>query len=129
MINLTNAAGSNDIAINGTEVIYTASFPTKRAKDIGIWLKATSAVGTPGLKIQLEQGRALPTTEGAADSDWTVGDGVPDIYSSLKDESAHIKSVDLVPMPYARLKITGLSSNPADTILDAEVFIQETSGI
>jgi hypothetical protein len=94
---------------------------------MGIWLMATSpgSIATPNLKIQVEQSYIAPTTEGAADANWVIGDGVPDVYTNLNDSIAHIKTLALVPMKKYRLKVTGLGSNPSDCTLLAVMFSQE----
>lgn len=121
---INTAADSPNIAIAGEVTVYTKSFSTKYSAYFGIWYKAASASGTPTLKVELEQSYKRPTTEGAADGDWVVAESASDIESNLNDELAHVATLAPSPMPYGRLKITGLTSNPEDAILVAKLFSQ-----
>jgi len=124
MIKMTKA-GSTTIAIDSTATVYTDSFPLKYGLAFGIALIADSP-GTVDLKVQLEESDRLPTTENTSDTHWVIADGVADIYTSLADETKHIKVISPVPMPLGRLKITGGASNNASTTLSATVFEQES---
>lgn len=125
---INDSTGAGTITTPSTAVTYSHSFKLKYGQVFGIWLKAVNGASqNANLKIQLEQGRAEPTTEGSADSNWVIADGVADIYTNLNDgatQLAHIKTVSPVPMKYGRLKITGLGSNPADSTLVAYLFSQ-----
>lgn len=121
---VTLSTGSPSLAVASTATVYSKSFKLSFGVAFGIWYKAASS-GTVGLKIQLEQGYAPPTTEGSADTSWVIADGVADINSSLADTTARIKTVTPAPMTYARLKITGIGSNDASTVLTAYLFQQE----
>lgn len=115
----------NSFACGSTSTYYSNSFEMGFAQVFGIWLKGASASSTPNLQIQFEQSYQRPTTEGSSDTSWIIGDGVPDIYTTLNDEIAHIKSVACVPSQYGRLKIIGNTGNPSDSLLTAVIFIQE----
>lgn len=117
--------GPVPITIPTTTVVYSQSFRLNYGQAFGVWLQAGNGSGTANMKIQLEQSYKPPTTEGSSDSAYVIGDGVADIYSNLNDTTAHVKTIQPVPMKYARLKITGLGSNPADATLTAWIFQQE----
>jgi len=119
--------GSTDsIPVAGEVTVYTRAFPLNLAQFFGIWVKALSATSTPNVKIELEEGPTTPTTEGSAETTLFVEpDGFDDIFSQINDEIAHIKTIAPVPMSYGRYKITGLTGNPADTVLTIKNFIQE----
>lgn len=125
------AAGSTQgtlpMNVPNTSTYYGLHEQSKYPSAMGIWLLATSpgSLGTPNLKIQIEQSYIAPVTEGIQDNNWVIGDGVPDVYTNLNDALAHIKTLSLVPMKRYRMKVTGLGSNPSDTILLAVVFSQE----
>ena len=116
---------SVDLTVVTTNTYYTKSFSVKNANVVGIWYKATSTVGAPDIKIEVEQSYTKPTTEEAADTNWVEPELMSDIETNLTTETAHIKSISLTPMPYARLKITGNAANPADTVFNARIFVQE----
>lgn len=114
---------SASIAVASTGVVYTKAFDLSKGEYFGLWVKGVSATGTPDFKIDLEQSYELPDTEGAADTTkWQVTHAVS---AQINDEVAHILTVSPKPMAYGRYKITGINSNPADTILTMKNFIQE----
>lgn len=122
---LNSNGAPSPIIIPTTTTVYSRIFRLNYGQAFGIWLQAGNGSGTANMKIQLEQSRIAPVTEGASDVNWVIGDGVADIYSNLNDTLVHVKSVSPVPLKYARLKITGLGSNPADATLTAHLFQQE----
>lgn len=122
---VTTAAGVTDILVNATAVVYTHTFSMKFAQFFGIAAIASSVLGTPGVKIELEEGPILPSTEGAAETTRFVEpDGFSDILD-ISDEVMHIKTIAPIPMSYGRYKITGAGGNPADTIVKIWNFMQE----
>lgn len=125
---MRTAAVVSSLTVNGTNVYYSQSFDIRNAIYFGCWLKATSGTGTPKMQIQLEQSYVLPTTEQASDSNWVVPDGLSDIVSALNDQLAHIYALSPKTLPYARFKITGLATNPTDTVLNINVATQEPGG-
>lgn len=113
------------ITVPSLTTVYSRSFRLNYGQAFGIWLQAGNGSGAANMKIQLEQSRVAPAVQGASDANYVIGEGVADIFTNLNDASAHVKTVQPVPMKYARLKITGLGSNPADATLTAWIFIQE----
>ncbi len=126
---IQNANGAPaPITIPTTTTVYSHSFRLNYGQSFGIWLQAGNGSGTAKMKIELEQSYRPPTTEGSSDSGYVVGDGVADIESALNDVNAHVKVITPVPMKWARLKITGLDTNPADATINAWIFEQGLSG-
>lgn len=120
---------TKDIAVASTAVVYTRSFPLYWATFFGIWVRATSATGTPDVMIELQESYKEPTTEGSAEASlWVEPDGFANVFDSIADENAHIKTITPVPMKYGRYKITGNAANPADSIVNIENFLQEMIG-
>lgn len=114
------------IPVASETTIYTRSFPMNKASFFGIWIRALSTLGTPNIKVELEEGPTVPTTEGSAETTLYVEpDGMDDIFSAINDELAHIDVITPVPMAFGRYKITGLTGNPADTVVYINNFIQE----
>jgi hypothetical protein len=122
-----SAQGTYPLAPVSLTTTYSQHKDSKYLNAMGVWLMATSpgSIATPNLKIQVEQSYIAPTTEGTADANWVIGDGVPDVYTNLNDSIAHIKTLALVPMKKYRLKVTGLGSNPPDCQLLCVLFQQE----
>lgn len=117
--------GKDSMSVPSTSTYYTNAVPVGKSIYFGLWLKATSAAGSPSLQIDIEQSYTKPTTENASDSNWVIADGASAVYANLNDEVAHVIQVTPCPMTYLRLKITGLSGNHAtDTKLVAKLFTQ-----
>ena len=114
----------DSVVLATTGVIYSKSIDTNMGKFFGIFVKATSVLGTPNYKIQWETSYKPPDTEQIADITFVIPDGMPDITSTTNDEVWHAFSVNPVPGGFGRLKITGVSANPADTIISVYLFIQ-----
>jgi hypothetical protein len=120
------SANSSSIAVASTATVYTKAFKLYPGVYFGLWVGASSATGTPDVKIELEESWSLPTVEGAAETTlWVEPDGFDDIFSQINDEVAHIKTISPIPMAYGRYKITGINANPADTIVTMYNFMQE----
>lgn len=119
--------GTYPLLCASVTTIYGMHVQSRHLSALGVWLMATSpgSLGTPNLKIQIEQSYISPTTEGVQDNNWVIGDGVPDVYTNLNDTLAHIKTLAIVPMKRYRFKVTGLGSNPSDCTLLAAIFQQE----
>lgn len=117
------SAHSTTIAIAGDVTVYSKAWAWGNAADFALDYKATSE-GTPGLKIEIEQGNALPTTEGSADTSWAVAENASDVEAALADEDQHIAKLSPPVSVYGRLKITG-SSNHSSTTLRAKLVRQE----
>jgi len=125
---IVDSASDTDIDVATVAVIYSHSFELNVGVFFGIAYRATSATGTPKIKIELEQSWTPPAAEGSADGNYKVPEGMAAIVASLADENWHIKSLSPIPFGYGRLKITGLgapAANPADTIVNAKISAQE----
>lgn len=115
---------TNTIAVASTGTIYTVSQKIGYAEFFGLWIKPSSASGTPDLKVELEMSHTTPTTEGSSDANWVEPTSFSDLFASLNNETANIISISPVPMMYMRLKVTGINANPADATFTAKLFLQ-----
>ena len=123
---VTTAAGSVDLAVAGVVVLYTKAIYVGCSKFHALSYSAVSATGAIALKIEVEQSYKLPDTEGAADGAYSEPENMPDVAGNLTVESTtYHKSLALIPLPYMRLKITGLAGNSADAIVTARLTKQE----
>lgn len=124
---ILSSAEAVDIAIASAATVYTKAFKLAFGEYFSLAYKASSATGTPDVKIELEVAikDVLPATEGSADTNYVEPENMADVETSLTTETWHIKSLSPPPCVYARLKITGSGSNPADTILNAHIMKQE----
>lgn len=125
LMNGANFKICNSLACGSTDTVYSNSFLMRWVENFGVWILANSPTGTPSIKIELQESYVPPATEGSADLNYVVGDGVADVYTNLNDENAHVKSLNPVPMQYGRYKITGLAGNASDTVLTLVNFQQE----
>jgi len=128
VINVPKGDGTpGPILVAGTAVAYSRTMPLNMGNYFGIWFQATSVIGTADVKVEFEQGPVDLTDaqQDAAHSSFIVADGATEIDAQANDEKAHLWNVSPVPMTYCRFKITGLGSNPADTLIQMYFFIQE----
>jgi hypothetical protein len=108
--------GTLIIAVASTAAVYSKSFYMRYGQAFAIRYQLASS-GTPNVKIELEQGILAPTTEGAADLAWVCPSQNSMINSNVNDKLVHIDPVTPCAMPMARIKITGINANPADTTI------------
>lgn len=125
VIPVSNASDVVEMPIASTSVVYTKSIRVGNGMFFGIYAKAGSSIGTPSIKVEMQQGFTEPTTEGAADDNWVEPDGFDDIFSEIADKLMHIKTITPVPGLLVRFKITGGSSNPSDATLNLKLSVQE----
>ena len=121
---ILRSSGEATIAIAGAVTVYSHSFPMDMAEYFALHYKAASP-GVIDLLIQLEEGPALPTTEGSSDTSFVIPESFPDIEAALAATTAHIQKISPITMPFARLKITGGATNDAGTTLTAYIGKQQ----
>ncbi len=116
----------NGVNIAHSVTYYTNSFDIgSHGTNFGIWLKGSSSAGAPSFTVQIEQSYTKPTTEGAADTNWVIPNGMADIVTDRVAETAFITSISPVPMPYARYKITTGAGSNDDSVFTIVHFQQE----
>ena len=118
--NVTDKNGVLDIAVATTAVVYTKAFETKNGTDFALAYKASAdGADKVKLKIEIEQGYAIPGTEGSADNNWAVPSGADTIEDSLAVKTQNVRALSstrgFVVLPYARFKITGLGDADANS--------------
>ncbi len=121
---LLNSSHVAEMPIVSNAVVYTQSFLFGNAEYFSLDYIATSG-GTVGLLIELEEGNAVPETEGSVDDNWAVAENAQDIEFDLSVETQKIKKLSPVTAKYGRLKITGSGTNAATTTLNAKLVRQE----
>ena len=120
---ITTAAGVTPIPVASDGVVYTPSLPIMGGEAWSATLLAASD-GDVDLKVELEQGEAVPGTEEAVSTDWVEPDGMADILN-VTDKVLHKKQVTPIPGMYCRFKITGQGTNDATTTIRIDLFRQE----
>ena len=123
---LVNTSDETDIAVASTAVVYTRAVSLSMGVYFGLKYKASSVSSAPSVKIEMELSDRLPAVEGSADGHYVVPEGLSDVESDLTTELWKIKTMSPVPMPYMRFKVTGSGTNPADTIVNLILTIQES---
>jgi len=110
--------GVTSIAVASQAVVWSESFGMPRNSTFGIEYKCTST--TPKVMIEMEQGSSQLSGagEGKIDSSYVVPDDAGEIDDSLEDELLHSIAYAPVAIAYGRFKITGLSGNDADSVID-----------
>ena len=103
-----SAKTSHAITINGETTVYSTSVDLRKAEYFGVFFKAASG-GTINLKLELQQS--------VDNVNWSDPIGMPDIDSSITDDTLYSKTLPVVFAPYLRFKITGLTGNAATTTL------------
>lgn len=118
--------GSTDtIAVASEAVVYTRSIDVSKGINFGLWLKATSATGTPSIKVEMQHAPDIGVEGDAETGRWTIKEGASAIFANVNDEVAHKETISPVPSKYIRFKLTGLAANPADSTIKMKTFIQE----
>jgi len=127
VIDILKLGNVSSLAVAGEgAVAYSQSFPLPAGNpNFSFEYKAESS-GSVALKLELEQSNQAPTTEGAEDGNFVVPDGAEELDNSLADEVNHIKAYLPAATAFARVKITGLTGNDAETVLSKlkMVYIQ-----
>lgn len=120
-IDLLDDEISNQIAVAGAaSVVWGKTFTPPKNCSFGMILKFTSS-GTVNVKVELESGLLVPTTEGATDTNYGVGDTVGIVTAT----TTQVLVPSPVVSPYLRLKLSGLAGNDASTILTKCAFTFE----
>jgi hypothetical protein len=87
----------------------------------GLWYQCVSASSTPNVQIDWLESPTTESTEFVAVG--TAGGAAP-IVTAVTTETAAILSLQPPPMRYGRLRLTGISGNPSDTVCNVYIFSQ-----
>lgn len=104
--------------------VYTQAFAARKSPNTKYALGLKMAGTTIAIKVELEQGRKLPATEGASDANFCVPAAPAAVMASISDKNLHIEAFSPNVSPYLRFKLTGLTGCTADMSFDVlEVYI------
>lgn len=114
-----------DKPINGSTVASTGAvtsdwFPCSNSQEFSVWVKATSVTGTADVKVEFVQ---FPLTSTFASGDPTL---TTSIVATLATEAwaEYVNTtINAVVAAKYRIVVTGVASNPADTV--AYVFVSK----
>ncbi len=112
-------AAETTIAVASTGVAFSRHFLMPKGVSFSWDLQFTSTA--PDVKVELEQSNEEPTapTSPAADVKYIIPDGKvsSELSAQINDELRHLIAYSPVVSAYGRLKLTGIGSNNADTVL------------
>ena len=117
---LQTSANNTTIPINGTSTVYTKSFTLASTGNYFTHGFKAASAGTVNLTITLEQGIALPGTEGAADATWAL---VSAVNATLAATTQYRAAISPIGTPYGRYKIVGGGGNDASTTLTGDITV------
>lgn len=115
LVDILGLGGVTQAAVASEGVFYSECFPIEDATYSFEYLFTSG--GTVKAKVQLEQSNVLPATEGAASANFVVPDGALELDDACEDEVVHIKAYAPASTLYGRIKVTGLATNDASTVL------------
>ncbi len=111
--------GDDTINLGSAITLYTKSFSLRSTENVGVMYQATSDTLTPQISFYLEQSYERPTAEGVADFEYVVTEILEE---DRVDHRWGVATLDsLAPLPFARFKLVGGSSNPTDTVIQIRV--------
>lgn len=112
---LSEVQGASTLAVSGVTTVYGKSFALRTQKSFGLMIRFTGT--TKNVKVELEQSNTDLTAaqEGSSHADWGVGSVLK---QAITDGSAYCLAVSPVVTKFARLKLTGLSGNTSDVVMD-----------
>jgi len=119
-----NARGSvrtvySSTLINATATSTSSTYKISSAGYFGVWYKATSVIGAPDIKIEVQ----MSYDDTAAN--FVEPDDISDVVTNLTDENAHVESIFPTPMTYLNFLVTGNAGNQTDTLVTLYFFVQE----
>lgn len=109
----------NSEAVASTGTATSGIISTASDGYFGVYYIATSASGTPDVKIEYQM------SWNDSSNNFVEPASATDIETSLTSETAQIKSIQPPPMPFMRIKLTGGAGNPADTVVTLYIYKQE----
>lgn len=119
---ITKADATSPIPVATTGTIYTPAFRLEGVEGVEIIAASTGVVD---VLVKLETSNVLPTTEEAADSEYTVPDGFADVMN-VTDETKHSRELGAPKGDkYGRFKLIGQGSNDASTTLRIRIARKE----
>lgn len=98
-----------DEILNATGVIESDAILINRSDRFSYWVEATSVTGTPDFDIEFLvspyslSGFVRPTSKAAV---------------NINNEIPNSDEAPIIPSIYCKIKVTGIASNPADTIIN-----------
>ena len=105
-----------DIAVASTATVYSRAIELGHEVSFALWYQATSS-GNVAVQIDYEVSHTAPATEGAADSNFVIPDGVSAVVDQVTTETVHHIALSPVLAKYIRFKLTGEGANDATTTM------------
>ena len=123
------AGNANPIPVASTGVKYTQSINVEYSQFFSLSYKLASA-GTPDVQIDMEESvdGNPPVTEGASSANFIVPASIASIVADEVTKTWKMVTLSPITSRWIRFKLTGKSSNPADTTLDGYLHEQSEVG-
>lgn len=117
-------SGSSQIAVGANATVYTDAFAFGDVDYFALVYKV-DCTGTPDIKIQMEQGLALPTAPNAADVAWGVPKTIGNIETSLTSKTIQLMQLMPITVGFIRFKITEQTGIVTDTVVTMWLSLQK----
>lgn len=106
------------VADGHPQTLYSFTFDLSNGTNFAVILLGAGT--TINIKIELEQGAVLPTTQAAADAtNYVVPNGLSDVKTALTTTTLYITSISPVALRYGRLKVSTIGAGSANQTLTA----------
>lgn len=109
-VRIETSAGSTTIAVAGTATVYTKAIEITEGEYFALSAKATLAVGSVNVQIDIEQSFQKPYVEGSACDRYAIPENTSAILTLTGTTIKHIVC-NPTPLKYIRYKLTGLAGN------------------
>ena len=108
--------GSTAIAVGKSAIVYTDSIALENIDTFALSFSCAT-VGTPDIKIEIQQSTEPPATEGSADGNFVTPSGVNVLVGNLTTKTVYHYGLQLVPVKYLRFKLTEQTGTVTDTVM------------
>ena len=107
-----------DVTISGTATHTSPGLNLEHATKVSVWYRATSATA-PNIRIFYQ------TSYNDVPANYTRPTDVPDIVTSLTNSEVHMRDISPPVSSHIRIVVSGNTGNPADTVANVKIIIQE----
>ena len=105
---------SENAVVDSVVTAYQHGYPQAEYRNFGLWIRAGSGITSPEVLVDVLQ------SWDDNPEHYAVTDSGPWVH----DEFAHVVTLKIPPMRFLRIRLMGQKGNPADTLVDAYLFMQ-----
>lgn len=113
---IVKANNVDSVAVAGEVVAYSKAFDLVDVDEFALEYQA-ACTGNPNIKMELQQC--------SDEANWYLPDTMSEVVSSLTNKSPHGVQLSPITVRYMRIKITGLTGNPSDTVISLKLSLQK----